>query len=581
MPLSRDDDNEDLVDAVALIEEGRGRGRRRDAPASVAGNRETVLVLQVPTNDPHTISSLTAPSLESSSHWPLTNKKKTKRASYGNKDDGTEEDDDRPTSARRKPIEPPPPPSAPPSSPPASRPVVLRRPPGCHSFAAEKDHHPHHDEADMAAGEKDGTTTTVYHLPSREEEEQRKGGGDAVHHVPVVPPSPADWVFNKDGKWQESSSTPTRPHGQQRWRYWAVIAAVVVVLLLVVVVLVGVICGTGKCTRTPPTNTTEIDADVSPPTTAPREVVLSPTPRPTSLTPTPLTTIPPTPLTTIPPTTIVPTTTPPATTTPPQTPLLLDFTALYQSHAYAISIDAYSADAAVELFGNNIAVCGRPVRLAAITSAGENDIITALGQNRTSNRGEYLFLGGFQDRSIVETAVGDYVRGWLWSTEEGSFPAGNLTTGFDQSYANWAVNEPDQRGGDDEDCLAIYTADGLWHDRRCGDLLRIIVEVDLDQNKSLSIEGCTLSSNIPDPLVSVVVRSDVTTDDDPYVCTYLSDAIKSLVLDAATSIDNATNLRSRLTSILDQLSDTLTPDMITIILDCVDVKPPTVSLPFP
>jgi hypothetical protein len=254
---------------------------------------------------------------------------------------------------------------------------------------------------------------------------------------------------------------------------------------------------------------------------------------------------------------------------------------MYQSHAYAVSIDAYSADAAVAMFGNNIAVCGRPVRLAAVTSAGENEIIAALGQNRSSSNGEYLFLGGFQDRSIVETMVGDYSRGWSWSTEDGSFPAGNTTTEVDQTYANWAVNEPDQRGGDDEDCVTIYTPDGMWHDRRCGDLLRIVLEVDLHQNKSLSIEGCTLSSNIPDPLVSVV-NADAGDSDDPYVCTYLSDAIKSLVRDAATSLDDATNLRSRLSTILDQLSDTLTPGMITIILDCVDVKPPaTISLPFP
>jgi hypothetical protein len=181
-------------------------------------------------------------------------------------------------------------------------------------------------------------------------------------------------------------------------------------------------------------------------------------------------------------------------------------------------------------------------------------------------------LGGFQDPSLIEQVTmvpSDAARGWSWLTE-GSFTAGNFTT-VHNAYANWDDGEPNQWG--DEDCLTIWTSNSKWHDRVCDNDIPfpMVLEVDLTRTTPLSIDGCgslSLSTNmtIPDPLVSVAMNDNDKAVDDVYVCRYLSDVIDEMVV-AATSFD--ADFESRLMTLLGSLSDSLTPEMSAIIVDCV------------
>ena len=48
----------------------------------------------------------------------------------------------------------------------------------------------------------------------------------------------------------------------------------------------------------------------------------------------------------------------------------------------------------------------------------------------------------------------------------------------DSFFTNWDSGEPDNRGSNDENCVAIYRAhDGRWHDRQCEDKLHAICAV--------------------------------------------------------------------------------------------------------
>jgi hypothetical protein len=71
---------------------------------------------------------------------------------------------------------------------------------------------------------------------------------------------------------------------------------------------------------------------------------------------------------------------------------------------------------------------------------------------------------------------------------------------------------------------------------------------------------------IPDPLVSVAMNDNDKAVDDVYVCRYLSDVIDEMVV-AATSFD--ADFESRLMTLLGSLSDSLTPEMSAIIVDCI------------
>jgi Lectin C-type domain len=229
--------------------------------------------------------------------------------------------------------------------------------------------------------------------------------------------------------------------------------------------------------------------------------------------------------------------------------------------------------------------------LAAVTSEEENNLIWALG-NRTSSNA-FLLLGGMQDQSVDEdnatTLLVEATRGWSW-LEEGSFTAGNFTGDLVRNdYANWDTGEPDQRGGDNEDCVTLYTGNGKWHDRLCDvHVYPFVLEFDFTRNDGNDndgsntinqlvsiLDGCsaatTVVDTIPDPLISVLLNEG----GDAYVCRYLSDAIDELVTTAAAATTTTTSdavdndVESSLTTLFNSLSNSLTPEQITIITECV------------
>jgi Lectin C-type domain len=269
-----------------------------------------------------------------------------------------------------------------------------------------------------------------------------------------------------------------------------------------------------------------------------------------------------------------------------------------QSHAYAISANEYTARESFLLANSTTStfrVCGRSGQLATVTSEEENNLIWELGKNRSSSSDDYLLLGGMQDQSVDEdnetTLPVEATRGWSW-LEEGSFAAGNFTGDLViNDYANWHIGEPDQRKGDNEDCVTMYTSDGQWHDRLCDvDTFRFVLEFDFSRNGGNDddgddgsntittlasiLDGCstadtTVIDTIPDPLISVRLNEG----GDAYVCRYLSDAIDELVptTTATTTSPDAVDddVESRLMTLLNSLSSSLTPEQITIITECV------------
>jgi hypothetical protein len=87
------------------------------------------------------------------------------------------------------------------------------------------------------------------------------------------------------------------------------------------------------------------------------------------------------------------------------------------------------------------------------------------------------------------------------------------------------------------------------------------------------LNGCSAATavvdTIPNPLISALLNEG----GDAFVCTYLSDAIDELVttVPATTTLPDAVDndAVSRLTTLLNSLSNSLTPEQIAIITECV------------
>jgi hypothetical protein len=244
---------------------------------------------------------------------------------------------------------------------------------------------------------------------------------------------------------------------------------------------------------------------------------------------------------------------------------------VFQNHAYAISAKLYTASQARGLLSttNGYKVCGKRTELVAVTSQPENDFIAFNVMDSPAN--DFLLLGGFQDPEVMESTAfnASYGQGWSW-INEGTFPALN-TTDADNDYQNWDVGEPDQRPGfGEEDCLAMYTGNGKWHDRTCDSPefpFRFVIEADLTRTRPVTIGNCDTGLSV-DPLISVESG-----EENSYNCAFLSDAIAGLVDEGTTdgtSKNVTTKFLETIDSLLDspQLEGTLSEEQMTAIKDC-------------
>ena len=81
--------------------------------------------------------------------------------------------------------------------------------------------------------------------------------------------------------------------------------------------------------------------------------------------------------------------------------------------------------------------------LATITSQAENDFITS---NFLAEAPSPAYCGGYQP-----PGSGEPNQGWLW------------VTGEPWDFENWDVGEPNNFGGNEEDCVELYST-GVWND---------------------------------------------------------------------------------------------------------------------
>ena len=81
----------------------------------------------------------------------------------------------------------------------------------------------------------------------------------------------------------------------------------------------------------------------------------------------------------------------------------------------------------------------------------------------------------FEDVANTNLFLSGNGNQWFWI---GNFNQISVFQNSDSNFTYWDSGEPDNRGSNDENCVAIYRAhDGRWHDRQCEDKLHAICAV--------------------------------------------------------------------------------------------------------
>ena len=127
-----------------------------------------------------------------------------------------------------------------------------------------------------------------------------------------------------------------------------------------------------------------------------------------------------------------------------------------------------------------------PGHLATITSSGEDAFVDQLRTDSLSQglTQPQVWVGGYQEAAGAEPS-----GGWRWDNGEGPFPGANT----EPAYANWAVGEPNNAGGNEEHLtIGRFGPGGGWNDEGAAiaSIGGFIVEYDVPRSAACQGTAC-------------------------------------------------------------------------------------------